>query len=88
MGNQLEKKLKKYMTPRPDEIDFPAVKGNNTKIKVKKSENNKKFEKNRWIAKCICLLKSGNILVGIDKIDKNTYKLKSSLYIYDYPNLI
>lgn len=62
-------------------IDFLAVKVNNAKIKVKKSGNNNKFEKNRWIDKNICLLKSGNILVYLDKLDKNTYKLKI-LYIY------
>ena len=40
------------------------------------------------IAKCISLLKSGNILVDIDKYDKDTYELNSSLHIYTYPDLI
>lgn len=93
MGNKLEEKidqkLKKYMTPRADEINFPEITKNpNIKIKVKTTQNKTKFDKNRWIAKCICLLQSGNILVGIDKFDKDTYKLKSSLHIYTYPNLI
>ena len=89
MGNQIDKHLKKYMTPRPEDINFPEItKNSDIKIKVKSSQNQKKFDKNRWIAKCICLLKSGNILVGLYKFDKDTYKLKCSLHIYSYPDLI
>ena len=88
MGNKLEKHLSKYMTPRPEEINFPEITKNpNIKIKVITTQNQAKFDKNRWVAKCICLLKSGDILVGIDKFDKETYKLKSSLHVYSYPNL-
>ena len=89
MGNQIDKHLKKYMTPRPEDINFPEITKNpDIKIRVKSSQNQKKFDKNRWIAKCICLLKSGNILIGLDKFDKDTYKLKCSLHIYSYPDLI
>ena len=89
MGNQIDKHLKKYMTPRPEDINFPEITKNpDIKIRVKSSQNQKKFDKNRWIAKCICFLKSGNILVGLDKFDKDTYKLKCSLHIYSYPDLI
>ena len=88
MGNKLEKKLNKIMTPRSDEINFPETKNPKIEIKVKASQNKTKFDKNRWIAKSIWLLKSGNILVGIDKFDKDTYKLQSSLHLYTYPDLI
>ena len=40
MGNKLEKHLSKYMTPRPEEINFPEITKNpNIKIKVKTTQN-------------------------------------------------
>ena len=68
MGNNFEKK---FRLPRPNEIDFPKYEKKNTiNINVKNVINQAKAESGDYVAKSINLLKSGNILVGMDYIDK------------------
>ena len=85
MGNNFEKK---FRLPRPNEIDFPKYEKKNTiNINVKNVINQAKAESGDYFAKSINLLKSGNILVGMDYIDKKFCTIRNQLIIYSIPNL-
>ena len=77
--------------PRPKEIDFPESK-NKYKIKMTSISSANNFEaqsevENISFGRNIFLLKSGNILVSIDKINKEDLTIYSSLEIYTIPDL-
>lgn len=85
MGNKFEKK---FRLPRPNEIDFPKCEKKNTvNIEIKNVINKAKAESGNYFGKSIYLLKSGNILVGMDYIDEKYCTIRNQLIIYSIPNL-
>ena len=85
MGNNFEKK---FRLPRPNEIDFPKYEKKNTvDLEIKNVINKAKAESGNYIGKSIYLLKSGNILVGMDYIDEKYCTIRNNLIIYSIPNL-
>ena len=85
MGNNFEKK---FRLPRPNEIDFPKYEKKNTvDLEIKNVINKAKAESGNYFGNSIYLLKSGNILVGMDYIDEKYCTIRNHLIIYSIPNL-
>jgi len=79
---------KKFVFPRPETINFPECKNkHHINIKTKSEINRLEAESHLSIGRSISLLKSGNILVGIDRINREELSISSSLEIYTIPEL-
>lgn len=70
--------------PRPKDINFPEVQN---KMEFNFKQMSFREENERKIAKSICPLKSGNILVSYLWVDVLLFKIKPFLEIYSVPKL-
>ena len=85
MGNKLERK---FRVARPNEIDFPKCEKNHTvNIKIKNVKNEARAKSCNFHLDSLFLLKSGNILVATDFVDRTLCKIKSDIIIYIVPDL-
>ena len=85
MGNKLERK---FRVARPNEIDFPKCEKNHSvNIKIKNVINEGRAKSCNFHLDSLFLLKSGNILVATDFVDRTLCTIKSDILIYNIPDL-
>ena len=81
-------KINNLQFPRPETIDFPKCENKHSINFSRKGQANIILaQQGNSIGSCICLLKSGNILVGTEYIDVKNLTIKSYLKIYSIPDL-
>jgi hypothetical protein len=69
-------------------MDFPKCEKNHTvNIKIKNVKNEARAKRGNFHLDSLFLLKSGNILVATDFVDRTLCTIKSDIIIYDVPEL-
>lgn len=88
LKKKFKDKINNLQFPRPESIDFPKCENKHSINFSRKAQVNTILaQQGTCLGSCICLLKSGNILVGTENIDIKNLTIKSSLKIYSIPDL-